>query len=232
VAIPRTYHAIPVGGDTAYRGWHFLHRRAIGMRALIRRFDGLIRRASGVFEFCDRAECLLRLQVARAPHDLHLPGGTLVRAGDPVLMLHLWNEHVPPMGPAGPDLAWAARVYRMWLHSLRAVAHWLADEPGLADMRAVGGMTVLITPGDRGSGLRLMRHLGFDVIPYRSPLGRFGEFWENFYAWWLMWAFNAASLRRRRLLHLRRAEVWISVSELLGRYGSNINAERDYWDGG
>ena len=57
------------------------------------------------------------------------------------------------------------------------------------------------------------------ALPYRSPLGRFGEFWENFYAWWLMWAFNAASLRHRRLLHMRRAELWMSAVEFMSRYG-------------
>jgi len=53
------------------------------------------------------------------------------------------------------------------------------------------------------------------VFPYRSPLGRFGEFWENLYARWLMWAFNAASLRHRRLLRLRRDEVWASADAFL-----------------
>ena len=188
------------------------------MRTLIRWFDVLFRRAGGVFEFCDEADCLLRLQVARAPHDLYLSDGTEVRAGDPVLMLHLWNEHIPPPGPSGPDLAWAAKIYRMFLRSLHAAAQWLADEAHPTNVRAIGGATVLIAPGDDGSGLRLMRHLGFDVFPYQTPLGRCGEFWENLYAWWLMWAFNAASLHHRRLLHLRRAEVWISADEFLRRY--------------
>lgn len=194
------------------------------MRAIIRRFDGLLRRASAVFEFCDEADCLLRLQIARAPHDLHLSDGTGVRAGDPVLMLHLWNEHVPPIRPAGPDLAWAVSVRRMLLHSLRAAARWLANEPGLTNVRAVGGVTVLVTPGSAGGDLRLMRRLGFDVLPYRGLLGRFGEFWENLYAWGLMWAFNAASLRRRQLFRLHRAEVWISARMFLERYNISTDA--------
>jgi hypothetical protein len=57
------------------------------------------------------------------------------------------------------------------------------------------------------------------VFPYRGPLARFGEFWENLYTWGLMWTFNAASLRHRSLLRLRRAEVWMSAAELLARYG-------------
>lgn len=63
-----------------------------------------------------------------------------------------------------------------------------------------------------------MRRLGFMVLPYHSPLGRFGEFWENFYTWMIIWAFNAASLRHRHLHRLRRSEVWMSVDEFLRRY--------------
>jgi len=189
------------------------------MRVLIRAFDGLIRWASGVFEFCDEEECLLRLQWARAPHDLQLSDSTQVWAGDPVLKIHLWNERVPPLGPAGSDLAWAANVRRRLIRSLRAAAQWLADQPGGADVPAIGGATVLVWPGGSAGGLRLMERLGFDVFPYRGPLARFGEFWENLYTWGLMWAFNAASLRHRSLLRLRRAEVWMSAAQLLARYG-------------
>jgi hypothetical protein len=189
------------------------------MRVLIRTLDRLIRWANGVFEFCDEEECLLRLQWARAPHDLHLSDGTQVRAGDPVLKLHLWNERVPPLGPVGSDLAWAANVRRRLIHSLRAAAQWLADQPGRADVRAIGGATVLVSPGGAAGGLRLMERLGFDVFPYRGPLARFGEFWENLYTWGLMWTFNAASLRHRSLLRLRRTEVWMAIDEFLARYG-------------
>jgi hypothetical protein len=63
--------------------------------------------------------------------------------------------------------------------------------------------------------------LGFTVLPYHNPLGRFGEFWENFYTWWIMWTYNQASLRHRRLFRLVRAEVWMTMAELLSRYGTD-----------
>jgi YkoP domain len=189
------------------------------MRAVIRHFDALLRRIYGVFEFSDDVNCLLRLQVAEAPHPFSLSDGVEVQKGDRVLGLHLWNEHVPPIGAAGPDLAWAVRVYRMWLPSLRMAAHWLAREPGLSGVRAVGGATVVAFPDEEGGGTRFLQRLGFDLFPYRGPLGRFGEFWENFYTWGLMWAFNAASLHHRHLLRLRRTEIWMSSQEFLRRYG-------------
>jgi len=186
------------------------------VRVLIRWLDGLLRRAGGVFEFCADGDCVLRLQRGRARHDVHLPDGAEVRRGEPVLLLHLWNERVPPIRPEGPDLAWAVAMRRMLARSLREVARWLAEHPGRREVRAIGGATVLAAPG---GGERLFRRLGFEVFPYHSPLGRFGEFWENMYTWWLMWAFNNASLRSHRLLRLRRAEVWISVGAFLERYG-------------
>jgi hypothetical protein len=189
------------------------------MRAVIRRFDALLRRAYGVFEFCDDADCLLRLQVGEASVPLCLADGNEVRRGDRVLLLHLWNEHVPLIGAAGPDLAWAVRAYRMWLPSLRAAARWLAEESGLPDVQAVGGVTVLAFPGGEEGGSRFLQRLGFALYPYRNPLGRFGEFWENFYAWGLMWSFNAASLHNRHLLRMRRTEFWMSAPAFLRRYG-------------
>jgi len=179
----------------------------------------VVRRVAGVFEFTQAQGCILRLQRARAPHDLRLADGTTVRKGEPVLLLHLWNERLPSMGPEGPDLAWAVEMRRRLITSLREVARWLRDGQCGEDIRAIGGVTVLLDPADEGGGQRLMRRLGFAVLPYPGPLGRFGGVWEDLYTWWLMWAFNAATLRHRRLLRLRRTEVWISTQALLERYG-------------
>jgi len=189
------------------------------MRALIRCFDALLRQAYGVFEFCDDEDCVLRLQIARAPHTLRLDS-QVVDAGEPVLVLHLWNEHLPPLPLAGPDLAWATRMGRLFIASLRAVARQMKHDPRLASGRAVGGATALLSPAERPGGVHLMQRLGFTVMPCHSPLGRFGEFWENLYSWWLMWTFNAASLRHRGLMRLHRAEIWMLADEFLQRYGA------------
>lgn len=192
------------------------------MHRLIRRFDGLLRRAYGVVEFCDDPQCLLRVQLARCPRPLRLSDGTEMQRGEAVLMLHLWNEHIPPMGSAGPDLLWTAKVRRGLIRSLRHVAAFVATDPQLAGVRAVGGITVLVPLDDDGRSAPLMGRLGFDVVS-RPPgwLGRFGQFWENLYAWALMWAFNAPSLRRKQLLRLQRTEVWMSRQRLLGWYGNH-----------
>lgn len=135
-----------------------------------------------------------------------------------VVMLHLWNERVPPLSADGPDLLWAAKMRRRLVYSLERLAALVATDPQLAEVRAVGGVTVLISL-EGGGSTRLMERLGFDVMAHPAGcLGRFGEFWENLYAWALMWAFNAPALQRKRLLGLRRAEIWMSRRRLLDGY--------------
>ncbi|MCX7682286.1 MAG: hypothetical protein N2508_10065 [Anaerolineae bacterium] len=185
------------------------------MRTLIRHFDRLLRHVLGVVEFCDDPEGLLRVRMTAAAYEVHLPDRT-VPAGAPVLELHLWNEHVPPLSPAGPDLAWAARSRRMLIASLRSLAHQMETEAWLSKVQAIEGVTVLVSLGGEG----FFKRLGFMILPYRNPLGRFGEFWENLYTWMIMWTFNQASLRQRHLLHLRRNAIWMSREEFLRRYGS------------
>ncbi len=188
------------------------------MRPLVRAFDRFICRVTGVFEFRDDPNCLIRLQWARAPYDLSLSDGARVRAGAPVLILHLWNEHLPHPGANGPDLKWAARVHRMLTDSFRQVACWLVEQPEGHRAEAIGGITVLALSAD-GRPTPLIQRLGFDIFPYRRALGRFGEFWENFYTWAIMWTFNPVSLQGRPLLRLRRAEIWMSREAFLRRYG-------------
>lgn len=189
------------------------------MRRLIRLLDRLLRKQQGVFEYWDDPDCMFRASTGRAQHEIDLPDGE-IPAGAKVLQLHFWNEHMPQIASDGPDLAVAIRGQRMLIASLRAFAHWVQCNPDRANGKAIGGATVLFAAGDASSGERLFQRLGFSVFPYQSPLGRFGEFWENVYTWALMWAFNAVSLQNRRLLQLRRTEVWMSTDEFLARYGT------------
>lgn len=186
------------------------------MRKLIRAFDGWLRRVLGVFEFCDDPTCLLRVRRTVAAHAVALPNRCLP-AGAPILELHLWNEHVPPLPPSGPDLAWAVQIHRRLQTSFRTLARQIGRDARLSGVQAVGGIAVLPRSG-AGSG-DLFARLGFALCPYRGPLARFGEFWENLYTWAIMWTYNPVTLRRRRLLRLHRCEIWMTVDDLVRRYG-------------
>jgi hypothetical protein len=188
------------------------------MRFLVWKLDEVIRRCNRVFEFNLDADCLLRLQVTRAPHTLQLPDLT-IEANEPVLLIHLWNERLPHTSQGGADLAWARRTLRLFRRSLYLTADYLQDNHQLSEVRAVGGVTILLTSGLHEAGGRFVEEMGFSIIPYSSRLGRFGEFWENFYSWLIIWALNPGSLPNRSLIHLHRSEMWMSRESFLQRYG-------------
>ena len=186
-------------------------------RLLIRTFDAFLRRCYRIEELSGDPECLLRIRLARATHPVSLPDG-VVAAGAEVLEIHLWNERVPPLPAGGPDLAWAHRSQRMFLASLREVARRLREDPPLAGIRAVTGVTALVFSPDGLERNRLMQRLGFTVLPAPSPLGRLGRFWENAYTWAVMWTYSPSSLRNRRLREMRRDEFWMTRSGFLERF--------------
>lgn len=195
------------------------------MRAFIKLLDHIIRRATGAIEYCDDPQCIFRVQIAPAPHPVTLSDGTHIPAGAPILFLHLWNEHIPPIAPAGPDLAWALQTERRLRRSLHRLAEWMTDNPDCAQVQAIGGITILISPAGQDGSEHLFRRLGFEIFPWHHPLGRFAEFWENLYTWWLMWAFNPSSLHGRRLWELQRREFWASREAFLARHRRPIPIE-------
>ena len=189
------------------------------MRRVVRAFDRLLRRLQGVFAFWDDPDCIFRVQLAQAPHSMVIPG-VQISPGDRVLILHFWNEQIPQIPAEGTNLALALRTSRMVTASFRMLAREMRHDPRMDGVRALGGTTVLFAAGDQSVGEKLFTRLGFVAFPYRSRLGRFGEFWQNAYTWTLMWTYNAASLRRGRLTDLHRTEVWMSSDDFLGRYGT------------
>lgn len=96
----------------------------------------------------------------------------------------------------------------------------LPVESRFAGVRSVGVLTVLVVVGGTSGAERLFERLGFRLTSHRSPLGRFGEFWENLYTWALMWGYHQVSLDGWHLLHLERTEVWVTVEDFLYRYGA------------
>ena len=189
------------------------------MRFVIHTIDRLVRRRKGVFEFCDEPDCIFRVSIETAPCPLRVPDGE-IPAGARVLVLHFWNEHMPPIPPTGPSLSWAVKLRRMVAVSTEYLARAMENDPRLAGVKAVGGVTPLFTAGDGSAAEGIFTRLGFAVSPHRNPLGRFMEFWEEVYAWLLMWAFTGGNQNRRGLRGLRRSDFWISADQFLRLYGS------------
>lgn len=189
------------------------------LRLIIRRFDNWLSRQYGVYVFNGEEGIILRVQDGYIPHDRILPDGMVAR-GSQALFLHLWNERIPPIPAVGPDLAYALRLQRSLFLSLQAVAQYLIQSSHLQGVEVVGGVSAHTTLGRVGGGQTLLERLGFTVFSYHRPAGAFGEFWENLYTWWLMWAFNPTSVRHRPLWRLQRLEFWMTRKTFLERYGS------------
>ncbi len=192
-------------------------------RSLVRALDALLRRCLHVRSFTDDALCILRVSCGRARQAIILQDGTQIRPGDPVIDIHFWNERIPAMPEGGPDLRWAREMHRRFVASLRLLAQYLAESPSLNDVRAIRGEFGFLSGEALGAQSDLFRRLGLEVRRLRTARGawgRFAEFWQNLFSYWLIWTYNPESLRGKRLLGLERCEVWISREALLGRYGA------------
>ena len=190
------------------------------MRAAVRLIDALLRASQGIYEFTDDPECILRIQLKRATHQVNI-GNVMIKKGEPVLAVHAWNERMPKLPFEGATIEWALQLRRQVIHSYRQVAKVMQSDKRCSTVRAVCGESALFSFSDHTGGTRLMQHLGFTVLPYHRPFGRFGEFWENLFSWWLMWTYNDASLNSRELLRLQRTEIWITKDDFIRRYGES-----------
>ncbi len=187
------------------------------LQLAIRSFDRWLSRVEGVVPFSQEPSIILRLQRGRTAWEIPLPDHH-IPARSPALLIHLWNERMPPLGSQGADVVWALQFERRLLHSFRAVATYLRQTPSLNDVQAVGGTIAHIHLGEADGGRRLLEDLGFTLFPYHRPAGAFGEFWENFFTWMLLWAYNPPSLRSHALLTMQRSEFWTTREAFLARF--------------
>lgn len=192
-------------------------------RRLVRAVDALLRRDQRIFSFNDDPGCILRMSLEPARDPMALTDGTTVQPGDPLVILHFWNERLPPVPPEGPNLRWARTMIDGSAASLGMLSRYLAGQPDLAAVRAIGsGLAGFLTMADLDLGSRFFGRLGFDVRrgPRRRSLwGRFAGFWENIYSWALIWTYNPASVRGKPPWRLGRFGIWMSRATLERRYG-------------
>jgi hypothetical protein len=190
------------------------------LRSGVRLIDYILRKQGNLREFSQDAACILRIQLRTAPHSVTL-NSIRIKKGDPVLALHLWNEHMPKLPQGGAELEWAVLLRRRLIQSFQGVAWQLRVDDRYAEVKAIFGISVLFSFSDHTGGARMMQRLGFTVLPYTHPKGRFGEFWENLFSWWLMWTYNEASMDSRKFWRLERTEIWMDTEEFVRRYGEN-----------
>ncbi len=192
------------------------------LRRAIFLIDAILRRCLGIYEFSQAPDCILRLARRSSHRTCSLPDGVTIHVGDPVLEIHLWNEHIPRMAEDGPDLRWGRAVYRAIRRSLEELAHYLQDSHNPAGIMALYGEASILLPMERQSMTDLLRALGFDILVLprpAGPAGRIKRFLDHAYNRAVIWAFQPASLRDKRLSGASRIEFWMSRQTLLARYG-------------
>ncbi|MDE2167190.1 MAG: hypothetical protein KGJ66_12750 [Alphaproteobacteria bacterium] len=196
-------------------------------KSTIGRLDQTLRHRLGIFEFSRNPECILRAEFVRSNSRAKLSDGIIIKPDDPVLELHLWNEHLPHMGRHGCTVAWARRVSRGMQLSLAELAAYVSANPDAADVKAIHGRFAFSLRQGLRQLDRLGNRYGFDVFNDHRPTtldDRMHDIGENILFWMILWTYNPASIRYNHFLR-RRREVWMSRESLLRNYGSHLGAQ-------
>jgi hypothetical protein len=178
----------------------------------------MLRKRQGIYEYTRHRECLFRAEACPADQTVLLGDGTLVRSGEPMLKLHLWNEQVPSMGRNGPTIGWAHRLNRAVDVSLRELTRYLHHHDRMHQVLAVCADMRLGSSSDSEQLIRIAARYGFEIHDrsqlHESQLHRVGEL---ILICMLVLATNPAALRGSTL---RRdiVRVYLSRSTLEQRY--------------
>jgi hypothetical protein len=181
--------------------------------------DRWLRRRQGSYEFSTRPGCLFRIEPCTADRRIVLSDGTCALPGDPVINLHLWNEHIPRMGRRGPTVGWARQISHALDSSLAELSFYLSRRPDLAGVRVLYGEMSLATRRQTGRFQRLMARYGFEegVHPEPDRRGSLRRLGDTILVLLLVLATNPVSLRRA--LRRYRSCIYLSRSALDARYG-------------
>lgn len=136
--------------------------RAIHPEQWVFGLDRWLRRWHGIYEFTAHRDCIFRAELCLAEESLVLSDGVRVRRGDPLLKIHLWNEHMPVMGEDGPTIAWARRASRALGISLRELARHVAQTGDLASVTAVCADMRLAPTRQTARLKRIVARYGFE----------------------------------------------------------------------
>jgi hypothetical protein len=193
--------------------------RAIHPEQWVFSLDRWLRRWHGIYEYTAHRDCLFRVERCLADESLLLADGTRVRRGDPVLKIHLWNEHMPVMRQDGPTIAWARRASRAIQTSLRELARHMAQCSDLDPVVAICADMRLAPTKQCAQLTRIVSRYGFEAAK-DSRVGRPGPLrliGENILMMMLVLATNPIAFRPA-VLRRGHARVIMSRAKLLRLY--------------
>ncbi len=183
------------------------------------KLDSWLRRRQGIYEFTTDRRCLFRAEIGRSDRALALGDGTQLAAGDPILILHLWNEHIPAMGLRGPTVAWARQMSRAAHVSLRELARHLRQQAELDDVAAICGDMHLGSARQAHQFTRIVSRYGFETVDEgeAETAGTLHRIGKNILVLLLVAATNPVALRGKLLRRFHR-RVFMSRTVLARRY--------------
>jgi hypothetical protein len=192
-------------------------------KAAIQALDRLLRRCHRVHEYSDDIQCIFRIAFRRAQSDIMLHPGRLIRSGDTIVELHLWNEHLPLVPPDGANMAWGALVDRQIRHSLGLLAARLVAYPNVV---AVHGEAAFGCQMGQQQRSRFAGRYGFEIVTGAPRLSRrVRHFCDDFLFWGLTQTFNPHGLKGKPI-HRARYDIWMSRSELHERWSTTAPRDR------
>jgi hypothetical protein len=192
--------------------------------------DRRLRARQRIVEYSTSPFCIFRMQVVANDRELVLTDGTIVRVGDRVINLHLWNEQVPPFPAAGPTLGWARRMSFALDRSLRELAAYLTDHPSFDDVTAISATMGFGPLAHSDHVANIAARYGFirasDAGSKRSLPGRLHQFGENILISMIVISRNPAALRSGTLSR-DRVRVFLSRADFIRRFGVNAAGQAD-----
>ncbi len=187
----------------------------------VRHLDASLRRRQGIIEFTSDPECILRLSAHRAEADFALRDG-VVRRGQCLGEIHLWNEHILPMTRGGANMVWGAAMRRRLRHSLQCLADFVECDETFAGVKMFRG-EVAFGPGKELDRTRCFASgFGFEITVRPAsgrPGSRLAAAGQTIFLWGMMHTFNRGAFRSlKRLTHPTWLQLWMSRETLRARY--------------
>jgi hypothetical protein len=183
--------------------------------------DTLLRRWYDITEYSTDPRCIFRIQMAEIDRTVRLADGTSARPGDPVIDLHLWNEHLPRLSHHGASVGWALEMRRCLEVSLRELARYLSTDRDFREVAVLRGEIKFCVAEQCNQMAGLCRRLGFEVADTEEPgtlVEQVHRFGQNILISLMVLALNGMAIRPDTL---RRTSVMVYLSrrQLISRFG-------------
>ena len=200
-------------------------RRHAATRALtwlVFRIDDRLRARHRIFEFSRHPRTIFRMQVRAFDQDVRLSDTTRVFAGECIIDLHLWNEHLPLLD--GGSLRWARSMNECLQASLCELATFLAATRDLDDVAVIRASMGFGTAAQTEQLARISGRFGFEPIRDPRPLTRaqrLHRLGENVLISLMVLGSNGMALRPDSLGR-SRVQVFLSRRALMELHASGM----------